>query len=122
MGAEPFHQFQPCMQQFGAGPGHVLVPDIQGGLMSGREFSGAGRFQQGIALLQDPVVVAAGGRVPRNQADQELIEEAAPAGRIALDQGQVLGGEQDGLADAQDVPGPDRIAAVDPAAVGAASS
>ena len=81
MGTEPFHQFQPRMQQLGSGPGHVLVPDIQGGLMPRAEFSGAGGLQQRVALLQHPVIVAAGGRVPRNEADQELIEETAPAGR-----------------------------------------
>ena len=121
MGAEPFHQFEPGMQQLGPGPCHVLVPDVQGGLVAARELAGTGRFQQRIALLQHPVVVAAGGRMPRNEADQELVEETAPVGRITFDQGQVLRGEQDGLADAEDVPGTDRIAAVDAGAVGAAS-
>ena len=56
----------------------------------------------------------------RHEADQELIQEPAAAGRIALDQRQVLRREEHRLADAEQVPGTDRVAPVDPAAVGPA--
>ena len=88
--------------------------------MTGGELAGAGGLQQGVALFQHPVVVAARRGMLRNEADQQLVEEPAPVGRIALDQGQVLGRKEHRLADSQDVPGPDRVAAVDPAPVGPA--
>ena len=55
-----------------------------------------------------------------NEADQQLIEETPAAGRVALDQGQVFRGKEHRLADAEDVAGPDRVAAVDAGAVGPA--
>ncbi|MNI58865.1 hypothetical protein D3C73_1139960 [compost metagenome] len=101
------------MQEFCAGAGHVLVPDIQGCLVPGGELAGTCGFQQSIALLQYAVVVAACCGVPRNQTHQQFVQEATSVRRITLDQSQVLGREQHRLADSQYVPCPDRVAAVD---------
>ena len=77
--------------------------------------------EQRVALLQHPVVVGAGAGVPRPPVEHEqVVSEPAALGRVALDQREVVGCEQDGAHQAEQVAGPRELAAVDAGAVGLA--
>ena len=119
------HQAHPAGQQRRAGPGQLRVPRVQGGRyrLAGRAAQvrlAPGRLEQRRALPQHPVVVGADARVPRRGGHQQLVEEPAPLAGVALDQGQVLRGEQHRAYRAQDVAGPRQRRAVEPDPVGAA--
>ena len=77
-------------------------------------------LQQGVALLEHPVVVGPHPGVPRRAQHQQVVEEPAALGRVALDEGQVLGGEQHAAQDAEHLPGPRHRRPVDPRPVGLA--
>ena len=51
----------------------------------------AGGLQQRVALSQHPVVVGPDPGQARRAQHQQVVEEAAAVGRVALDQRQVLG-------------------------------
>ena len=78
----------------------------------------AGRLEQGVALLEHPVVVGAHAGQPRRTRDQQVVEEPAALGRVALDDREVLGREQHGPQQAQHLPGPRHRRAVDAGPVG----
>ena len=91
-------QLQPAGQQLGAVVGQVLVPDREGGQVlpaGAADLAGqVRRAEQGVALLDDPVVVGADPGVPGLPGDQQVVEVAAAFRRVAADQLEVLGGEQ----------------------------
>ena len=94
----------PAGEQRRAGLGQVLVPHVEGAqgrsaLAAGRR----GRLQQGVALLEHPVVVAAHRGVARVARHQQLVEKPPPVARIALDQGEVFRREQYGPQGAEDL-------------------
>ncbi|CAM5331689.1 hypothetical protein SHIRM173S_09669 [Streptomyces hirsutus] len=116
-------QIQSPGQQFGTRTREVLVPDVEGGQVHGAPAVAAGQrggLQQRVALLENTVVVGADPGHARGAGGDQLVQEPAPLAGIALDQGKVLGREQDGADDPQHVPGPDLRGPVDPSAVGAA--
>ncbi len=86
----------------------------------GRSAPAAGGLEQAVALLEHPVVVAAHPGEARLPGHQQLVEEAAPLPRVALDQRQVVGREQHGPQDPEHLAGPWHGAAVQPPAVGPA--
>ena len=76
--------------------------------------------QQGVALLDHPLVVGPHPGVPGLPADQQVVEVAAALGRVAPDQFQVLRGEQHQPQRAEHVPGPAGRRAAQPGPVGLA--
>ncbi len=97
-------------------PGVPLGPSAAPGASAGL----GGRTQQRAALLEHPVVVGTYPGEPGRPGHQQLVEEAAPLRRVALDQRQVLGREQHRAQQADDVPRPGHRRAVEPGAVGPA--
>ena len=67
---------------------------------------GRRRLQQCVALLEDLVVVGAHPRPARLPLHEQVVEEPAALRRVALDQGEVLGGEEHGAHRAEHVAGP----------------
>ena len=90
----------------------LLVPDVQAGWIAAA--CGTGGLEQRAALLDDALVVGADAGVPRAAGDQQVVEVAAPLGRIALDDRQVLRREQDAAQRAERVPRPAQRGAVEP--------
>ena len=116
-------QVQPLRQQLGARARQVLVPHVEGGQVHRAAAVPAGhrrRLQQGVALLEHPLVVGPHARHPRRAGRDQLVEEAAPLAGVALDQGQVLRREQHRPYDPQHVTRPDLRGPVDPGPVGTA--
>ena len=110
-GAERGDQVQPAGEQLRAVLGQVGVPDVQGGQIAAAAGAAdlAGqvrRAQQGVALLEHPVVVGAHAGVAGLAGDQQVVEVAAPLGRVAADQRQVLRREQHQPQRAEHVAGP----------------
>ena len=70
-----------------------------------RRTPAAGGLEQGVALLEHPVVVLADAGQPRRPRDQQFVEEPPPLGGVALDQGEVLRREQHRPQDAEHVAG-----------------
>ncbi len=80
----------------------------------------AAGLQQGVALLEDPVVVGAHPGHPRRAGGDQLVQETAPLTGVALDQREILRREQHGAHDAEHVTRFDLRGPVDPGAVGLA--
>ena len=94
------------------------VPDVEGAQVDLLGRAGpAPDLSSALRCLQHPVVVGADAGEARRARDQQVVEEPAPLGRVALDQRQVLGGEQHGAQDAEDLPGPRHRRPVDPGPV-----
>ena len=66
------------------------------------------RTQQGVALLEHPIEVGAYSGEARRAGDEQIVEETAALGRVALDQREVLGREQHRPQQAEGVAGPAR--------------
>ena len=98
--AEVGERAEPGGQQLTAGRGQVGVPDLEGRRGLGRRRTAAAApaegLEQGVALPQHPVVVGPDAGHPRPAGDQQVVEEPATLPRVALDDGEVLGGEDDG--------------------------
>jgi len=113
-------------EQFRPRPGQVGVPDVERG---GDRLAGlpvalgaalrAGGLQQGGALLEHPVVVGADRSVPGGHRDEQVVEEPPAVARVALDQGEVLGGEQHRAEHAEHLARPGQRRPVEPDPVGA---
>ena len=113
-------QRQPAGEQLGTGAGQVRVPDIERAHVAGSRTSREeGRLEQGVALFEHPVVVAADAGETGGPQHQQVIEEAPALGRVAAHQREVLGGEQDGAQQSQHLSGARDGGAVDPGPVGA---
>ncbi len=76
-----------------------------------------GRLQQGVALLEHPVVVGAHPCHPRRTRGDQFVEEPPALARVALDQRQILRREEHRAHDAQHVTRPDLRRSVDAGAV-----
>ena len=81
---------------------------------------GAGGLEQRVALPQHAVVVGADTGQPGGAQHQQVVEELAPIRRVALDQGQVVGREDDRAHQADQLAGAGQRRLVDPGPVGAA--
>ena len=129
MGAQTVHEVEPGAQQLGAVTGELLVPDLErGGRRLGRvqPADAASRaaaphrahlLEQVAALLEDPVVVGLDRGEAGRDLEQELVEEAAPALGIGLDQSQVLRGEEHRPHLAEQVAQPGDVLPLEPSAV-----
>ena len=110
-------------EQLAPDPGQVVVPHRQGGqrplLRGGSPPRLARGLEQRVALAQHPVVVGAHPGQPGGAQHQQVVEEAPPVGRVALDQDEVLGREDDRAHQPDDLAGPRQRGAVDPGAVAA---
>ena len=116
MRGEVGDQLQPGGQQLPADVGEVAVPDVEGlHRLAARQ---PGGLQQGVALLEHPVVVAADAGQPRGAGDQQLVEEAATLGGVAPDEREVLRREEHRPDQTQQLPRPREGRAVDPDPVG----
>ena len=107
-GARSRSSRKPGVEQLGADPGQVAVPDLEGvqgvarasstgssaGLVPTAAQHRRGRLQQRVALLEHPVVVRPHPGPAGLPRDQQVVQEPAPLAGVALDQGQVLGREQ----------------------------
>ncbi len=104
----------------------MAVPDLQGGEVGALAATGPaghrGGLQEGVALLEHPLVVLPDPGQPGRAGGQQLVQEAPALPRVALDQGEVLGGEQHGAQQAQHIARADVVGAVDPGPVGLARS
>ena len=119
LGLQGLEQLQPRAHHGRAGAGELVVPHRERRTVRVREPPGAPRrFQQGVALLQRPVVVRARGTEHRPHGRGEIVQEPPPVGGIPLDQGQVLRGEQHGVQGPQGLTGADRGRPIDPHAIG----
>ena len=138
VGREVAQQPQTGIEQLGADRREVVVPHVEGVqrrlarlverlvAVARRARRAAGslaqhrrrRLQQGVALLEDLVVVGAHARPARLALDEQVVEEAAPLRRVALDEGEVLGGEEHGAHRAEHVAGPRHRGAAEPGPVG----
>ena len=114
-------------EDLGADPGEVGVPDAQRGqgcLLVAPSISTAARvaggLQQGVALAQDALVVGPGAGEARGAQHEQVVEEPPPLGRVSLDQGEVLRGEDHGADEPDQVAGLRQRRLVDPGAVGLA--
>ena len=98
------------------------TPSVAGGVLvvALAAARAADRLEQRVALLEHPVVVGAQAGQPRGPQDQQVVEEAAPLRRVALDQREVLGREDHRADQADQVAGPGEHRLVDPGPVGAA--
>ena len=116
-----------CLQQLQAGAHHgragtrqLVVPHREGGTVRLVEAApAAGGLQQGVALLQCSLVVGAGRGEHRPHGCGEVVQEAPPVRGIALDQGQVLRGEEHRVQRAERLARTDGCRPVDPDPVGA---
>jgi hypothetical protein len=105
-------------EEFGAVAGEVGVPGVEGGHLGAAGAAAAGLLrevggaQQGVALLEDPLVVGADAGVAGEAGAQQLVEVAAARGRLAADEREVFGGERDGLERADDLAGALEVGAV----------
>ena len=73
-------------------------------VLEGIAFLGAALLrglQQRVALLEDAVVVGAHAGQPGSAGHEQVVEEAAPLRRVALDHGEILRREQDGAQQAE---------------------
>ncbi len=123
--AQRLDELQPRGEQLGAVAGQMGVPDLQRaervtGAGSGEPrlrllAAGAlpspwpglhGAAQQGAALLEHPVVVSPYAGEAGRAGDQQIVEEPAPIGGVALHEREVLGGEQHRAEQAEDVARP----------------
>ena len=77
-------------------------------------------LQQRAPLLEHPLVVGPHPGHPRDCADDQVVEEAAPLARVAAHDRQVLGREQHRAQHAEHIAGPRRRRAVEPRPVGPA--
>jgi hypothetical protein len=99
-------QLQPRGEQIRAVRGEVHVPDVQCGQIAGAAADLAGEVcgaQQGVALLEYPLVVRPYPGEPRLPRDQQVVEVPAALRRFAAYQRQVLGREQHHAQRAEDV-------------------
>src|SRR5690606_22799734 len=81
---------------------------------------GTGGLQQCAALAQDLVVLAADAGQPRREEDEQVVEETSSGLGVALDELEVLGGEDDAAHDPQHVAGAADRRAVEACPVGLA--
>ncbi len=116
-------QIEPLRQQLGTRAGQMLVPDVQRRqihlppAVPARQRRG---FQQGVALLEDAVVVRTHPGHPRRTRGDQLVQEPPALPRVPLHQRQILRREQHRPDDPQHIPRPDLGGPVDPGAVGLA--
>ncbi len=118
------HQLDPEGRQLGPGTSQMAVPDLQRGQVGALAATGPaghrGGLQQGVALLEHPLVVLPHAGQPGRAGGQQLVQEAPPLAGVALDQAEVLRGEQHGAQQAQHIARADVVGAVDPGPVGLA--
>ncbi len=117
------HQLQPGGDQLGSLARQVGVPHVQRRQVRRRPAlaqRSTRRLEQRVALLEHPVVVGPHASHPRLTGDEQVVEETAAIRRVALDQREVLGGEQHGAQDAQYLAGPRDGRGVDAGPVGPA--
>ena len=117
VGPEGLDEAEPLGEQLAAGAGEVGVPDRQGGQCALRGGAAASRraggLEQRVALTQDAVVVRAHPGQARRTQDEQVVEELATVRGVALDQGEVVGGEDDGAHQPDQLAGPGERGAVD---------
>ena len=104
---EQLDEPEPAGEQLGARRSPGGCPRRRGSARRPRpaRIGGAGGLEQGVALAQHALVVAADPGEPGGAGDEQLVEEAAPAVRIALDEREVLGGEEHGAQRAEHLSG-----------------
>jgi len=117
-------QVEPRGEDLRAERGQVRIPHLEGrehvvGAAPAAARRGGG-LQQSVALLEDPVVVRAHAGHPRGPRDEQVVEEPAALGGVALHQREVLGREQHRAQKAEHLARARHRRPVDPRAVGTA--
>ena len=85
------------LDQLGSERDELVVPHIQRGELIAADAADLGGFQQGGALLEHAVVIGDHAREARRALHEQLIHEAPARRRVAADDLQVFGCEQDDL-------------------------
>jgi hypothetical protein len=95
----------PAEDEFGGRLGVGHVPDVEGRLESGIAVL-AEALEEGVALLEGTLEVRDHRGEARIAGDDEGVDPRPPLGRFAAHEGEVLGSEDDGGDESEDLPDP----------------